>query len=176
MQQLKVGLDDALREYLEAASAKAGHSIGAEIRRRLLFSVMDDPTDGPTRWLMLSIRGLAGKVKTDTGHAWHSHAAAYRALRSGMRALLARLAPKDKDAVFAPDELPAVRLVNSTDPEAIGLGLEAIEFYNRPLTEDEQYRLAERDRDLERVRELLARGLTICEVLAELNKPKGGES
>jgi hypothetical protein len=135
MQQLKVSLGDDLRDYIETASAKAGHSLGEEIRQRLLASIADDHTDGPTRWLMLSVRGLAGKLKTDTGQDWHSHAGANRALRHALTALLERLRPKDKEAVFTADELPATRLVSSTDPEAIGLALEAVEFYGRPFSD-----------------------------------------
>jgi len=174
MKQLKVSLDDDLRDYIEVASEKAGRSISEEIRERLLATVAHDHTDRPTRWLMLSVQGLAAKVKTDTGQDWHSHPAANRVLKLATGHLLDRLRPKDKEAVFAPDELPAARLVNSTEPEGIALGLEAIEFYGRPLSAEDQQTLTERDREFERVREQSAQGLGAVSSLFQ-KSDKGGE-
>src|SRR5438128_1680405 len=131
--QMGVGLPDDLRAQLEAASAAGGHSVAEEIRRRLERTFEDEGIDPETRKLMAAIGSLTTLVRLQTGHAWHSHAAANRVLRHAITARLARLKPSG-EAVFAPDELPSARLVaaGSDDPEAMGLGLEAVDFHTPP--------------------------------------------
>ncbi len=125
MQQLKISLSDEIRDQLDAASAKAEHSLGEEIRRRLQTSFDDEALDPETRRLAAAIGNLAVLVKLQTG----------RVLRHALTARLARLKPEG-EPVFGSGELPIARLVasGSDDPEAMGLGLEAVDFHTPPMT------------------------------------------
>jgi hypothetical protein len=137
--QMGVALDPKLRARLEAASVTAGHSVASEIRRRLEQSFEAEGLDLPTRRLMAAIGELAVLVRLQTNHAWHSHPAANRVFRHALTARLARLKPSG-EPVFAPNELPTVRLVaaGSDDPEAMGLALEAVEFHTTDGRKDRQ--------------------------------------
>jgi hypothetical protein len=132
MKQLKVSLPDGLRAQLDTAAASAGQSVAEEIRQRLEQSFEQDEIDQHTRQFMAAIANLVVLVRLQTGHDWHSHPAANRVLRNAITARLARLRPSG-EPVFAPGELPSALLVASDDPEAMGLGLEAINFHTPPV-------------------------------------------
>jgi hypothetical protein len=91
MKQLKVGLPDHLREELERAAAASGKSLADEVRGRLELSFESRGSDAETRALADAVDNLAILVKIQTGHAWHQHPAAHRALRYAVTARLARL-------------------------------------------------------------------------------------
>jgi hypothetical protein len=132
VKQLKVNLPDALRGQLEVASEAAGHSVAEEIRQRL-EQTFKEGSDQHTRALMLAIDNLDFLVRIQTGKAWHQHAGAARVFRTAIIKRLVRLLPKSGTAEFRPDELPqGKRLVESDDPETMGVGLEAIEFSGPP--------------------------------------------
>jgi|SRR5271165_256567 len=143
--QLGVALDDELRERLAAAAEAKGHSIAEEVRQRVQQTFDAEAFDRPTRDLMRAIGGFAVLVRLQTNHTWHSHPAANRVMRYAITARHARLQPKG-EAVFAPNELPASRLVASDDLEAMGLGLEAIDFHTRPLDEQQSREFHEQTR------------------------------
>jgi hypothetical protein len=132
--QLGVALDDRLREQLDALAAQGGRSIADEIRQRVERTLEQDAIEAPTRTLMAAIERLAVLVGRQTGRPWHSHPVATRVLCHAIAARLARLRG-DGDAVFAPGELPAARLVTSDDPQTMGLGLEAIDFQSSQVEE-----------------------------------------
>jgi len=134
MTQLKVSLPDDLRSWLEAAVEGTGRSLGDEIRQRLEATFdREEKLDNQTLRLAYAIDRLASYVFLQTNHRWYDHAAANRVMRHAITARLARLRPEG-DPVFQPDELPKHRLVaaGSDDPEAMGLGLEALEFHTPP--------------------------------------------
>jgi hypothetical protein len=140
--QMGVALGDALRAELEASATARGHSLAAEIRRRLEETYDYDTADRQTRDLMDSVRDFATLVKLQTGHEWHSHPAANRVMRHAITARLARLKPSG-EPVFKHEELPVARLFapGSDDPEAMGLAIEAVSFHQRrPTTTAEQRR------------------------------------
>jgi hypothetical protein len=152
MQQLKISLPDDIRVQLDAASAKAGHGLGEEIRRRLQASFDAETLDPPIRALMTRISEFATWVSIGTGHEWHAHAAAMRTLAKAITAHLARLraglpgeavttypdgtSSASAPAVFGPGELPSTRVVapGTDDPDAIGLAIETLVFHMPPMT------------------------------------------
>jgi hypothetical protein len=144
-------LEDQLRERLEKASAAAGCSVGEEIRRRL-ERTFDQDADPETSKLLAAIGDFTIWVINYTGHRWHEHRAATRVLR---RAILARLTrhwgESIEHAVFAPGEKKSV-LVDSDDPDTLGLSLEATHFQLPPMTEERKRELSEQFK-----RELLER-------------------
>jgi hypothetical protein len=134
MTQLKVSLPDQLRSQLETAVEGTSRSLGDEIRKRIDAGLdREERLDDQTLRLAYAIDRLASYVFLQTGHHWHDHPAANRVMRHAITARLARLRPEG-DQVFRPDELPKHRLVasGSDDPEAMGLGLEALEFHTPP--------------------------------------------
>jgi hypothetical protein len=138
--QMGVALSDDLRDRLEKSADAAGHSVGEEIRQRLERTFAeDDARDPETRKLISAIADLAIWVRIQTNRDWHSHPAANRVLRDAITTYLARLKPSG-EPVFAPGELPTVRLVaaGSDDPEAMGLALEALVFHTPPMTPERQ--------------------------------------
>jgi hypothetical protein len=126
--QLPVALTPHIRRELEAAAARSGNSLGEEVRRRLLRSFSDDTIDPITRDLARAVIGFTNDVQLETGRSWHEHPASNWALRNAITARLARLKPEG-EAVFMPNELPANRLLTSSDdPDTIGLTIEAFDF------------------------------------------------
>src|SRR5262245_47223368 len=123
MKQLKVSLPDELRAEIEEAAAKAGHSLGEEIRQRLERTLQDDGIDPATRKLMAAIGDLHVLARSQPNHSWHQQPAAHRVFRHAIVARLARLRPTG-EPVFAPGDLPDHPLVASQDVEAMGQGLE----------------------------------------------------
>jgi hypothetical protein len=110
------------------------HGVSEEIRRRLAQSFALD-ADPETSRLMAAIGRVATLIRLQTNHLdWHSHPAAHWIMRHAITARLARLKPEG-EPVFAPDELPKARLVNSDDPQAMGQALEAIDFHSSPISE-----------------------------------------
>jgi hypothetical protein len=144
VKQLKVSLPDGLREHLEQASSKAGHSLSEELRLRLEKTIADEEIDPETRELMAAVGRFAALVRLQTRQEWHRHPAAHRVLRHEITARLARLKPEG-EPVFLSGELPTARLVaaGSDDPEAMGLALEAVDFHRPPMTPERRRRLDE---------------------------------
>lgn len=132
MKQLKISLEDGVRESLEAAAKAGGHSLGEEIRQRLDRTFQE--ADPQTRELLDAIDSLTTLVRLQTGRDWHEHAGANRVLRRAILARLTRLKPEGEES-FAGSDLPKHPLVASTDPDEMGLGLEAINFSTTPRTE-----------------------------------------
>jgi hypothetical protein len=130
------------------ALRQSARGVSEEIRARLRRS-LDEDNDPETRKLVAAINRLAGWVKLETGHAWHSHPAATRIFLDAITARLARLKP-DGEPEFGPGELPARRVfvAASNDLTTIGLALEAIEFHTPPVTDEDRRRVEE---ELERV-------------------------
>jgi hypothetical protein len=147
MKQLKVGLPDYLREELEQAAAASGRSLADEVRVRLEASFESEGSDAETRALTAAVGNLATLVRLQTGHKWHKHPAANRVMRYAITARLARLKPNG-EAVFGPDELPKSRLAapGSDDPEAMGLGLEAIDFHAPQMNLEQSHELVEKSK------------------------------
>jgi hypothetical protein len=134
--QLKVALDDPLRQRLDAASAKAGHSLGTEIRYRLERSFASEQFDVATKLLMHHIGRLSVLTLQQTGRHWLGHAGAHAVFRRAIELLLNRRRPEGK-AELDPAELPPDRPVAvTTDLEAAAAGLEAIVSID-PLTAEE---------------------------------------
>src|SRR3974390_3574766 len=93
--QLGVKLTDDLREQLEVARTKAGHSVGEEIRQRLERTFREDAldplppgkrrdlvADPQTRELLAAIVRIAEWVRLDLRGNWHSDKDAPAAFRS----------------------------------------------------------------------------------------------
>jgi hypothetical protein len=179
MKQLNVSLPDDLRDRLETARTAAGRSLGEEIRERLQQSFFWEQFDVQTRLLLVEIGRLAVLTQAQTGSTWHSHAGASSVLRHAITALLARHRPKG-EAVFGPDELPPNRPVASDDVEAMGLGLEAIVSFNRPLTDEEQRKVQEQNRSSKEMLERIRAGAdpieTFYQALKDEQKKDKGKS
>jgi hypothetical protein len=137
MRQVNVSLPDDLRAKLDAASDAAGHTLGEEIRRDLDQAFFWSQFDEPTRLLMARVGFAALLSKAQTGRAWHAHAAAHHVFRQTIVSLLARRKPAG-EPVLDPAELPANRLVASTDLTEMGIALEALISLGRPLSVEEQ--------------------------------------
>jgi hypothetical protein len=147
-------LEDQLRERLEKASAAAKRSVGAEIRERLAASFeAEDAADAITRSLAARIGELASWVVLATGYNWYAHPAAHKAFTRAIGASLAKLRPEG-EPVFAPGELKSL-LVDSNDPEVIGLAIEAIVHNLPPMTPERRRLLDEKEAEL--MRKLLTR-------------------
>jgi hypothetical protein len=120
-------LDENSIALLEREAEKAGRSLSEEIRMRLERSLQQDAIDPHTADMMKAVQDLAPLIKQQTGHVWHTHPAAVAVLKDALSARLERVAG-GADAVFAPDELPADRIVASVDQRQWGAGLEAINW------------------------------------------------
>jgi hypothetical protein len=127
MKQFKVALPDDLRSRLEKAAERSGRSIADEIRKRVEKSFDTDAAEGPTEALAAAVPELATLVRSDTGSDWHTDPASHCIFGNALAARLQRLRP-DGDQKFDETKLPKHRLVASSDPEAIGLAIEAMEF------------------------------------------------
>ena len=145
MKQLKASVPDYLQEELERAASASGSSLSEEIRRRLEFSFKAEGVGPEDRDLIVAISDLMRFVRIQTGHEWHQHAAAHRALRHAITARLARLKPEG-EPVFGPGQLPTNQLVASDDPETMGLGLEAIHFHTPQMSLEQSHELFEKTR------------------------------
>jgi len=124
-----------------------------EIRQRLQRTFDQDAADAQTRDLLDAIDQLATWVRLQTNHTWHAHAASHWVFRTAITARLQRLRPAG-EREFTDGELPKALLVATTEPEAMGLGIEAIEFQHRQQRKDP--RVSER---LKAVREKATREL-----------------
>jgi hypothetical protein len=143
MKPLKVALPSDLRDRLERSAAEHGHSLGLEIRERIEQSFGWEQFDPQTHLLLLLIGRLAFLTKPQTGHAWHEHPGAAKVFQQAVVSLLARWRPKG-DPVLDPATLPPNRPVALDDIEGMGIALEAIVSFDRPLTGDEQRGIYER--------------------------------
>jgi hypothetical protein len=87
-------------------------------------------------------------IEAQCGHEWHKHAATARVLQMAIYALLARSGARP-GLRFEPDELPARRPASlviapgETDPDAIGLGIEAVVHALKNASPEERQRIAE---------------------------------
>jgi hypothetical protein len=151
--QMGVGFPADLREKLEAAATAAGHSVAEEIRQRVERTFVDEQIDPETHKLMAAVSNLDVLVRLQTNHrSWHSHPGAHRVFRNAIVARLARLKPAGEPA-FGPDDLPQHPLVAAPpdDLEAMGMGLEAIDFHTPPVDQQRLDRL--RQEAIERLRQ-----------------------
>jgi hypothetical protein len=143
MQQLKVSLPDNMRARLDAASTAAGRTLGEEIRRDLEDAFFWGKFDPFTRLLMAQIGFAEQLTKAQTGREWREHPAAHHVFRQTITSLLARRKPAG-EATIDPAELPPNRPVASTDLTEMGIALEAMISFGRPLSDPEQHDLHER--------------------------------
>jgi hypothetical protein len=143
--QMGVALPDEMRMRLEASAAKAGHSVGEEIRQRINRTLREDNLGPHTSSLLFEIGKLAAMAMTQTGFFWHEHPATARILQLAISARLARYGaiPGVK---FEEGELPKVRLVaaGSDDPQEIAMGMEAVVHFNEEFA-DEQLSALKKD-------------------------------
>jgi hypothetical protein len=116
MKQLKVNLEDAVREELEKASAETGRSLADEIRSRLRIS---QGADAETRALAEQIVGLALDLQAHKNIPWHSHPKAHEALATAIQTFLEGWKSSDAAADWGPD-----------DPQTLGraIGRERLRF------------------------------------------------
>jgi hypothetical protein len=143
MQQLKVSLPDDMRARLDAASTAAGRTLGEEIRRDLEDAFFWCQFDEPTRLLMAQIGFAAQLTKAQTGRNWQEQAGAHHVFRQVISSLLTRRKPAG-EATIDPSALPPGRPVGSTDLTEMGIALEAMISFGRPLSDQEQHDLHER--------------------------------
>jgi hypothetical protein len=140
--QLKVGLEEEMRERLEAAAKRSGRGLGEEIRHRLEASLDQDTIDPVTRELVEYVKRLAMMIRLQTNHLnWYEHPGAHAAFRFGVTARLGRIKP-DGEALFGPDDVPPpqVRLVIGESPETVGQALEALD-HSAPQVNPERLRI-----------------------------------
>ena len=76
--QFKVALEPNLRDTLEAAAARSGRTLAAEIRARL-EGAGGESADPVTQDLQTKIAALAEEVELETGAAWHAHLGSFAA-------------------------------------------------------------------------------------------------
>jgi hypothetical protein len=120
--QFKVALEPNLRDALEAAAARSGRTLAAEIRARLEGAV-GESADPVTRDLQTKIAALAEEVELETGAPWHAHLGSFAAFRQGVVELLARrkaAIPDHSPTAFG--DRPHQTMIGS--PEEIGTRLE----------------------------------------------------
>jgi hypothetical protein len=126
VKQLKVSLPDALREQLDAASAKSGNSV-SELIRLCVQRAYSQQLDPPTLRLIHLIGALAVGTERQRGRPWHADPAAHFVFQRAIEILLGRRKPAGDLVPLDPAELPADRPVAiTTDLEAMAAGLEAI--------------------------------------------------
>jgi hypothetical protein len=88
--QLAVALPPETRSHLEEAAAAAGHSLAEEIRRRLTFTIVDQPTHD----LLAAVKVLTGLFQIDVGHDWHVTLKGRQTLARAIQEILESGAPK----------------------------------------------------------------------------------
>jgi hypothetical protein len=126
VKQLKVSLPDALRELLDAVSAKSGNSV-SELIRVCVQRAYSQQLDPPTQRLMHLIGALAVGAERQVGKPWHADPAAHFVFQRAIEILLGRRKPAGDLVPLNPAELPTDRPVAiTTDLEAMAAGLEAI--------------------------------------------------
>jgi hypothetical protein len=127
MKQVKVSLPEDDWAKIEQAAQRTGHSLSAEVRKRLKSSLAEDSVRADVLHLEGEIRALIELVKRQCGHRWSKHPATARVLQLAINALLARYGARE-GLKFAPGELPDVRPVaaGTDDPGAIAIGVEAV--------------------------------------------------
>jgi hypothetical protein len=114
--QLTVSVNEEQRAALEAASAKAGHSVAEEIRRRLDRTLYEEDTFDPqTRKLAEDIRDFAHEIERITQLKWHAYPKAHEALAEAIKTWLAGMKPP-----FAPSEAASDLLWGQDDPQTVG--------------------------------------------------------
>jgi len=113
MKQLKVALDDNLRDRLEEASAAAGRSLAQEIRRRIEFTTHVDPAtqqridyDKETTQLAADVMWLAFEVSRQMGVPWNRDHNAHQAVAVAIQTWLDMTRPpleRELSDQFRPD-------------------------------------------------------------------------
>jgi hypothetical protein len=102
MKQLKVSLPDDLRDQLEKASGKAGHSLGEEVRGRLERSFAEDAALDPiTRELVAGIINLATAVQADLGAQWHTFPAVHKVFTAAVAQRIGGYKPRTNPGLGA---------------------------------------------------------------------------
>ena len=133
--QLGGSLSPDLRARLEAASAAAGLSIAEEIRRRLERTFEQD--NFAQAWpaserLLGTLTALTILTNLTTGKRWDEDPATAYLLQLALMAQLDRRGAKQSAEIVPSDTFRHATLVQSTDPVAIAVALEALaEFHNR---------------------------------------------
>jgi plasmid stability protein len=145
MRQVNVSLPDDLRAQLDRRAAEAGHTLGTEIRLILQAGYSWEQFDKPTQLLMHWIGRLAVLTKRQVGADWFVSAGAHYVLKQAVASLLSRNKPAG-DPVLDPATLPPDRPVALDDPTAMGVALEAIVSFDRPLSGREQFEIQEKHR------------------------------
>jgi hypothetical protein len=120
MKQVKASMPDELVARLDAASAKSGRSLSAEICARVEASFARDALDKPTLDFLDGLALMPAEIEHETGAAWHKHAGAYVVFREAILRRLARLKP---DGTIAFGKRPH-QAIPGDDPEGIGLSIE----------------------------------------------------
>ena len=98
MKQLKASMPDDLAARLEAASAKSGRSLSAEICARVEASFAHDALDQPSRDFLEGVALMAVEIARETGTNWHQHVGAHEALARAIQTRLEVLKPKGPTA------------------------------------------------------------------------------
>lgn len=142
--QAKTSLTESEFAKLEASALERGASLSDEIRWRVLWSMREEAKQDERpdiANLHSEIDLLIRLVEDACGCRW-DHPPAGRALLRAIKARFERKGIRD-DAVFAPDERPADRLVVSDNPDTIGIAVEAFASQKRgflgiPKREDDE--------------------------------------
>ena len=91
--QMGVALPDDLREQLQLAADAAGHSVAAEIRKRVERTFNEDAIDPVMRELIGGILTTALSIELDLVGSWHAHPAVHRAFAAAVAQRLADYKP-----------------------------------------------------------------------------------
>ena len=119
--QFKVALEPNLRDALEAAAARSGRTLAAEIRARL-EGVAGKSGDPITQDLQAKIAALAEEVELETGAPWHAHLGSFASFEYGVAKLLGRRKEAIQHSPTAFGDRPHQTMAGS--PEEIGHVLE----------------------------------------------------
>jgi hypothetical protein len=106
MKQLKASMPDELAERLEAASAKSGRSLSAEICARVEASFAQEAVDKPTRDVVEAVAAMAVETELEMGSAWHKDASAHFVFGEAILNRLERFRPKGPLAMPADADRP----------------------------------------------------------------------
>ena len=127
--QMGVALPDDLREQLQLAADAAGHSVAAEIRKRVEESFRSDGINQPTRELANDVIELAQLVRLDVGANWNTDPGAHAAFKSAVGALIDEHKPEGAPVFGAVRDLFGAGISKSDDPDTLGRAL--VRHYRR---------------------------------------------
>ena len=137
LKQLAVSIGEEQRAELEAAAAKAGHSVAEEVRRRLLRASYENTFDAQVRELADDVRQLAQEVVAQAEGPL-DHSMVHKALAEAINEWL-RLTPPL--AVFDEEHkkfYPAV--MKNKDPVTLGRTIALTLWRTRQQRADERMR------------------------------------